>query len=254
MPSYKIYYINLDKSIQRKEFIQKQFENTNESITRISAVNGKDISEEIIKEAGKNQSLVMSMYKPSAGQLGCFLSHRNAWDMIRNQEEDFAVLLEDDALISEDFFTDLPNILSDISTDDFVDISGVKGKIKTNQTELLVRYIIPPHFTLGQIIGKGGASTLYDNIPHYWTAIDNMLRWVYKHKVSIYSTKKKYVIGKDEELDGSTIEILDDNNSKSIFMKVVKVFWKLSHSIMKLKVLFLNYLFYRKKSKKKSPK
>lgn len=254
MPSYKIYYINLDKSVERKEFIKKQFENINESITRISAVNGKDINKEIIKEAGDNQSLIMSMYKPSAGQVGCFLSHRNAWDMIRNQEEDFAVLLEDDALISEYFFTDLPNILRDISTDDFVDISGLKGKIKTNHTELLVKYIIPPHCTLGQIIGKNAASKLYDNIPHYWTAIDNMLRWVYKHKVIIYSTKKEYVIGKDEELNGSTIEILDDNYSKNILMKVVKVFWKLSHSIMKLKVLFLNYLFYSKKSKKKSSK
>ena len=45
MKSYKVYYINLDKSLKRKNFMENQFKTLNIPITRFSAVYGKDASE-----------------------------------------------------------------------------------------------------------------------------------------------------------------------------------------------------------------
>jgi len=242
--SYKIYYINLDKDKKRKSFIEDRFKNLNHSITRIPAVNGYELEDEIIRQADKDQSFIMSIHKPSAGQIGCFLSHRNAWNIIQKQKEDFALLLEDDALLDESFFSDIQEILKSISINDFVDISSNQGKIKLKETNLLIKYITPPHGTLGQIIGKNGAKKLFDNISYYWTAVDNMQRYIYKHKVEIYSTKKAYAIEKGDSLGGSTIDT-NHTNKRTIKMKFIRIFWRILHTSMKLKILFLNYRFYK---------
>jgi len=44
MSSYKVYYINLDKSTHRREFMENQFKKLQIPITRFSAVYGKELS------------------------------------------------------------------------------------------------------------------------------------------------------------------------------------------------------------------
>ena len=43
MKTYKVYYINLDKSIERKTFMENQFQKLKIPITRISATYGKEL-------------------------------------------------------------------------------------------------------------------------------------------------------------------------------------------------------------------
>ncbi len=40
---YKVYYINLDKSTNRRDFMEDQFKKLNIPITRISATYGKEL-------------------------------------------------------------------------------------------------------------------------------------------------------------------------------------------------------------------
>lgn len=242
MKTYKIYYINLDRSQKRNDFIKKQLDDLNQEYTRISAVNGGDLDEEIVNQANKSQSLVMSLVKPSAGQVGCFLSHRKAWGIIKEQKEDFAILLEDDNIIHKELFCDLSDILNSISTYDYVALSGSKGKMIFETNKLLTKFIIPAHGTIGQIVGKDSAKTLYENMTEYKTAVDNMLRFVYIYKAPIWTSNKAYLTIIDEELGGSTIGYSPQN--KNIFLKITKPFWKISHIIMKLNLRLQNYLFY----------
>ena len=245
MKSYKIYYINLDRSKTRDDFIQKQLKSFNQDYIRISAVNGSDLDEEIINQASKNQSLTMSLVKPNAGQVGCFLSHRKAWEMIKEQEEDFAILLEDDIIIHQELFDELDDILNCISTNDYIDLSGLKGKMIFKKNDILTKFVTPADRTMGQIIGKNASKTLYDNMTEYITAVDNMLRFVHIYKVPIWTSNKAYVSTIDDELGGSTIGYQDhENNQRNILTKIIKPVWKIAHSLMKLKLRFLNYLFY----------
>lgn len=245
MKSYKIYYINLDRSKERNDFIQKQLKDFKQDYLRIPAVNGNDLDEKMIKQAGKNQSLVMSLVKPNAGQVGCFLSHRKAWEIIKEQKEDFAILLEDDIVIHKELFDELDDILNCISTNDYIALSGIKGKIIFEKNKILTKFVTPAHGTIGQIVGKNAAKTLYDNMSEYVTAVDNMLRFIHIYKVPIWTSNKAYVFTIDEEIGGSTIGYQKHENSqKKIFIKIIKPFWNIAHMAMKLKLKFQNYLFY----------
>ena len=48
--SYKVYYINLDKSTKRRDFMETQFRELNIPITRISAVYGKNLDTNVLKK------------------------------------------------------------------------------------------------------------------------------------------------------------------------------------------------------------
>lgn len=67
--NYKIYYINLDRSKTRNDSIKEQLNNLKQTYTRISAVNGSDLDDEIVQEASNTQSLIMSLVHPSTGAI-----------------------------------------------------------------------------------------------------------------------------------------------------------------------------------------
>lgn len=50
----------------------------------------------------KNNAFSKILYKKlSPGEVGCFLSHRKAWEIISKGEEKFGLVLEDDAVFGE---------------------------------------------------------------------------------------------------------------------------------------------------------
>lgn len=89
-----VYYINLDDKLDRKIFMEKQFQHWNiENYERISAFDGRnsDLSEHIV---GKYPEAV------TTAELGCTLSHLKAikhW--YDTSDSPYAIICEDDCLI-----------------------------------------------------------------------------------------------------------------------------------------------------------
>lgn len=87
----EVYYINLDDKVDRKEYMERQFEYWGiENYTRISACDGResDLSE-ILK--GRYPENVIS------GEVGCVTSHLKVlkhW--LENSDEDVLIVMEDD--------------------------------------------------------------------------------------------------------------------------------------------------------------
>ncbi len=95
-PNFKIFLINLDRSVTRLNHCQILLEGAGIEFSRISAVDGSLLSNEKADEL-YNYKATKSYYKQlNNGELGCFLSHRLAWQKIIDQQLDFAVVLEDD--------------------------------------------------------------------------------------------------------------------------------------------------------------
>lgn len=91
-----IYYINLDRSTERKEFMEKQF--TDNKITnyyRISGVDGKNIND-------PNEDTIDGMhfknpvYHLSHSELGATLAHLKAIKKAYDNGEEMALIMEDD--------------------------------------------------------------------------------------------------------------------------------------------------------------
>lgn len=66
---------------------------------RIPAVYGSELSEQQIDAYNR----YMTRYQLSANEAGCFSSHKKAWQKILDDGVSYACILEDDAILSEDF-------------------------------------------------------------------------------------------------------------------------------------------------------
>ena len=246
MMSYKVYYINLDKSDERREFMENQFKKLNIPITRITATYGKDLGKETLKKEKAKHNILAHFPFPNDGEIGICLTHFKLWEFLSKQPEDFSIVLEDDAQVHEDFFKDLEQLLSQITTNDFLDISGKKGFYSLQKTELLNKFLMPPVLMIGQIIGRNAAQKLVDNLSDYYAPIDVMKQDVYKHKVPLYSTNKQYVVSVDKKMGGSTIQ---QNNMivwKKAIREIIRPFWQVfTLFTYKLQRCIRNYFFYQ---------
>lgn len=246
MMPYKVYYINLDKSKVRRDFMEHQFEKLNIPITRFSAVYGKELPKPFLEKA-KSQFNILTHYPNlNDGEIGLTKTYFDLWKTIEKQEEDFAIVLEDDALINKEFIIDLPNILKEITTGDFVDISGRKGLFKTISNKFTQLFIIPPLQTTGQIIGKDAAKTLAKNLTTFYSPIDVLKQDVYKHKIPVYVTIKKYVSSNDKNLGGTTLQLKGISSFKKIIREMIRPIWQIvSFFTYKIQRCVKNYIFYK---------
>ena len=244
--SYKVYYINLDKSKNRRDFMENQFKKLKVPITRISAVYGKELDATILKKEKRKHNILAHFPYPNDGEIGICLTHFKLWEFLSKQPEDFSIVLEDDAEIHKDFFEDLEELLSQITTNDFIDISGKKGFYSLEKTDLINKFLMPPVLMIGQIIGKNAAKKLTDNLSDYYAPIDVMKQDVYKHKVPLFSTNKQYVVSIDKKMGGSTIQ---QNNMivwKKAVRELIRPFWQIiTLFTYKLNRCVRNYFFYR---------
>jgi len=97
------YLINLDGSDLRLKQSTERLMEQGITFERIPAVLGVALSEE---ERNKNYSHKLNekqyYYPLSPAQIGCYMSHRKAWQKIADGDEAFGVVLEDDFILPGD--------------------------------------------------------------------------------------------------------------------------------------------------------
>ena len=247
MSRYKVYYINLEKSVERRRFMEEQFQKLNIPLTRIPAIYGKELDKSILRKEKRKHTILAHFPFPNDGEIGICLTHFKLWKTLSEQPEEFSIILEDDAQIHEDFFTDLEQLLSQVTINDFIDISGKKGFLSFEKKELLTTFIIPPVLMIGQIIGRNAAKKLSLNLSSYYAPIDVMKQDVHKHKVKLLSTNKQYVTSIVKKIGGSTIQQNKMILWKKIIREIIRPFWQV-FSLLTYKAyrLIANYSFYQK--------
>ena len=246
MSSFKVYYINLDISVQRRDFMENQFKKLNIPLTRIPAVYGKKLPQDFLKKAKRQHNILTHFPYLNDGEIGLTKTYFDLWKIIGNQNEDFAIVLEDDALLTESFFNDLSLLLNEISKYDFLDISGRKGVFKIHSTKLTNTFLIPALQTTGQIIGKEAAKNLSKNLSVYYSPIDVLKQDVFKHKTPVLTTNKCYVSSNDKNVGGTTIQQKKMPKFKKIFREIMRPFWQLIALLTyKLQRCIRNYIFYK---------
>lgn len=100
----KIYYLNLDRRLDRRELMQGQFGALGLDATRISAVTPESIPQELKVEYCHPQR----GYWLTEVELACNLSHRKAMEAFLESEAELSAIFEDDVLLSRS----LPAFLS----------------------------------------------------------------------------------------------------------------------------------------------
>lgn len=105
-----IYVINMDKSINRLQKITKKLNKLNKNFTRISAVNGEDLTKmDKLKNCtwfGRNCC--------TSSIIGCYMSHKKTWQTMINNNDKYALILEDDCNFVKSFDKDFQNALHEL--------------------------------------------------------------------------------------------------------------------------------------------
>lgn len=115
-----VYFLNLDKDIERKESMLNSFENDN--LIRVCAVDGIDFSNgeydtndklrwedsEIkrLKKTGELDYAVKDIVELSPAEYACAISHVKMWDEFLKTGDEFGIFLEDDVELSEQYRCD----------------------------------------------------------------------------------------------------------------------------------------------------
>ncbi|WP_281163582.1 glycosyltransferase family 25 protein [Psychroflexus tropicus] len=246
MVSFKIYFINLDRSQERRSFMESQLSKFDVNFERFTAVDGKSLDSRFIYKAKGQHKLIKHFPSLNFGEIGLIKSYFDLFEIISKQKEDYAIIFEDDVKIEHSFFDEIHDILKSITTNDFVDISGKKGFSLIIENKGLRLFAVPPRGTTGQILGKHAATKLHTKLYKYEAPIDILLQEVNIHNVRIYNTAKTYVTHCDDLVGGTTIQNKKLIKFKKIIREVKRPFWQFS-SLITYKVLRVmnNYKYYK---------
>ena len=89
-----VFYINLDKDVDRNENVLNQFNKLKIKAQRFSAING--IDDEIVNEEFNKENT-----KITKNEIACTLSHRRIWENIVKNKTPWTLIFEDDIFIQE---------------------------------------------------------------------------------------------------------------------------------------------------------
>ncbi|WP_428820456.1 glycosyltransferase family 25 protein [Microbulbifer sp. MCCC 1A16149] len=104
-----IYVVNLDKDLERLSYISAELANRALPFKRVPAVWGRALTQQ-----QKEFHCSSGRADLSLAEVGCMLSHIDAWRRFSEGSDDFALILEDDVHFSEgfsEFISEFPNFV-----------------------------------------------------------------------------------------------------------------------------------------------
>ena len=177
------YVLNLDRAKERWEFVRPQIEQIGIPYERVSAVEGKLISDQTWKNLVDEETFC-EFFKmlPEKGTIGCSLSHEKTWRTFLASDSEFALIFEDDVQFDPKVLYDV--VLDLISKKDLWDIvsfelnhHGCPLKIsKLPHEKSLVFYMTNVKHSGAYLINRAAAQKLLKRffpikmpVDHYFT-------------------------------------------------------------------------------------
>lgn len=105
-----IYVINMEKSKDRLSGMTSQIQVMGKPFIRIPAVVGKDLSSQELNQ----HTTPMCNYFCTSSMIGCFLSHKKAWQTCIDNGDKYCMILEDDCKLTDSFQHDLDNCTNEL--------------------------------------------------------------------------------------------------------------------------------------------
>ena len=116
----KTYVLNMEKDVQKRATIESQLEQQKDlDVTIFKAIEGRKLTEQELNE-WVDMSAMQKRYNNFATlpAIGCALSHWNIYKMIATYQEPYALILEDDALLSTNLANQIKQIEHLLLTND----------------------------------------------------------------------------------------------------------------------------------------
>jgi glycosyl transferase family 25 len=186
--NYKIFIINLDRSVERYTHALAQLSAWPElPVERISAADGRLMSDTELNQYYAEDLNRQHFHKLlKAGEKGCYISHIRCWQQIVAQQLDFAIILEDDFILQ----ADLPQLIASIQAlatpYHYLKLAmpNKQQPVLTRQPMLngfsLVDYKKMPVSTVAQVVSQQGAALLLAKAVPFYRPIDVQLQYSFE--------------------------------------------------------------------------
>ena len=205
-----IFVVNLDKSTERLAEISKRLEQLDLPFTRVSAVYGASLTDDELNRH-YNSALNKRVYRRplAAAEIGCYLSHRNIWQTIVDDNLSMALILEDDAELG----AQLPAALSAIENLgrpwDVIKLYEPQIKkplarsIPLNQDFSLCQYKKIPSTSTGYVVSLAGASKLLGAREMFGRPVDDDVQFYWEYSGEVYGVKPYPIFIADSSLEST---------------------------------------------------
>lgn len=134
------------------------------------------------------------------GEIGCFLSHRLAWQALLDSDHEGALILEDDAMVDRPL---LDAALATIGDRSFMQLQT--RPLKSGKIGLVTERPVPLR-TTGQWLARAAAERLLDLTETIDRPVDSFLQMTWHHKLSIASAYPSGVTEAPADISSSTIQ------------------------------------------------
>tara|TARA_A200000113_G_scaffold55835_1_gene47010 strand:- start:2517 stop:3281 length:765 start_codon:yes stop_codon:yes gene_type:complete len=221
-----IFVINLATSPERWASASSRLLELNLKAKRFNAVLGKDLSSEEIENVYDAKANKKYHHRNlTAGEIGCYISHRNMWQKMVSENISKCLILEDDLLIDDELVDVLSHIQS-LSGWDMIKIFDNRDvpfqeKVKLDDTYTLGNFTKVPNCALGYALSLAGAQKLLKR-KKFFRAVDVDIQIHSEVGINIFGIKP-YRISQNARFD-SDIEAVNEgrHSNRSTFLRNLK--------------------------------
>ena len=222
MASYKSFIIHLERSEGRKAQVKDLISKSPFEVEIVDAVDGRLLSDADISKYYSEQPILRPKYPFSlnAGEIGCFLSHRAAWQKIVDQNLTAGLVFEDDVQIDPSVFMQSVEAAKIWSTDfGFIQfqVRGIPENCKVVNTDGDVRLLQPSPTLLrcsAQLINRATALHLLKETEIFDRPVDTFLQMHWATDVRPVCVSPSGVTDRTQETGGSTLSLARSTGSK----------------------------------------
>jgi glycosyl transferase family 25 len=206
------FVITLERAVERRPHAKWIETNVPLPCVAISAVDGKAMTPDAVASMYSRQ--IHEPRYPHAlrlGEIGCFLSHRKAWQTMIDQELDAALILEDDVTFEvERLHEAVKFVLENMVDGDYIqlqvrDVASSHPVVVRNEQHSLVQPCPAPLRTTAQIVTRAAAERLLKLTKNIDRPVDAFLQMTWVTGVPVKVVLPRVVSEISQQIGGSTL-------------------------------------------------
>ncbi|EAI9969921.1 glycosyltransferase family 25 protein [Campylobacter coli] len=247
----KAFIINLERSLDRKEYMQRQnqklFEKNPSLKNKLEFIFFKAV------DAKNKEYLEFKQHFPwwaswvlgrelSDGEKACFASHYKLWQECIKLDKPI-IILEDDVEFSDEFLNNGEEYIEELSKSEYEYVRFCylfdKKFYPLNENYILSFEKLAG--TQGYVLKPSAANKFISKAKFIYTSVDDYMDMFYKHKV-LNIVKKPLLLKHNCKLESEISNLGRTNKKLKIHRKIVREFFRLYRDISRLL-----YVFYIKK-------
>ncbi|HED0920677.1 TPA: glycosyltransferase family 25 protein [Campylobacter coli] len=247
----KAFIINLERSLDRKEYMQRQnqklFEKNPSLKNKLEFIFFKAV------DAKNKEYLEFKQHFPwraswvlgrelSDGEKACFASHYKLWQECIKLDKPI-IILEDDVEFSDEFLNNGEEYIEELSKSEYEYVRFCylfdKKFYPLNENYILSFEKLAG--TQGYVLKPSAANKFISKAKFIYTPVDDYMDMFYKHKV-LNIVKKPLLLKHNCKLESEISNLGRTNKKLKIHRKIVREFFRLYRDISRLL-----YVFYIKK-------